>query len=246
MKGNNIEKVIVTMPAYFAERTLEGIYRGIPKKLVDQIILVDDASKDNTAKLSKKLGIRTISHKKNTGYGGNQKTCYTNALKLGADYIIMLHADGQYNPKDLPKFINALKARKGDLILGSRFLEGGDKETPLYKAISIKIITLLFNLCLGINLTEVNTGYRGYTRKLLETVPFTKNGDGYIFDPQFIIQTIYYGFKIGEVPVTKAYNPERIEPNFKKSIEHGFENLKLLFEYLLQKSKLKKIDFLTS
>ena len=245
MKKNNKDKVVVTMPAYFAERTVEAIYKGIDKKIVDDVILVDDASKDTTTKVSKKLGITTFTHKKNKGYGGNQKTCYTNALKTNAEFIIMLHPDGQYNPKDLPKFVDALKKGKADLILGSRFLKGGDKETPFYKAISIRFITMLFDLILGLKLTEVNTGYRGYTRKLLETIPFRKNGNGYIFDPQLLIQAVYFGFKIGEVPVTKAYNPERIEPNFKKSLEHGLENLKLLIQYVLHRLRVVKIHFLT-
>lgn len=240
----NKQKIIVIMPAYNAERTLTSVYRQISKKLIDKVILCDDGSKDGTVALSKKLGITTIIHPKNMGYGANQKTCYHAALKLGADFVIMLHPDGQYNPADLSLFVQALKSKKGDLILGSRFLNRGDKETPFYKAISIKIITLLFNLVLGINISEANTGYRGYTRKLLETVPFDNNGNGYIFDPQFIIQTVYAGFKIGEVPVTKEYNEEAISPNFKKSVEHGLENLTLLVQYLLQKFSLRKAEFL--
>lgn len=239
------QKTIVIMPAYNAERTLAFVYQQIPKKLVDEVILVDDRSKDKTISVAKKLGIKTIVHPKNLGYGGNQKTCYNAALKSGADFVIMLHPDGQYNPKDLRLFINALKSGEGDLVLGSRFLNEGDKETPFYKAISIKIITLLFNLILGINITEANTGYRGYTRKLLQGIPFQKNGNGYIFDPQLIIQTVYFGFKITEVPVSKQYNVEASSPNFKKSVEHGVENLSLLIQFLFQKTGIQKINFLT-
>lgn len=237
--------ITVVMPAYNAERTVEKIYQGIPKRLVNQVILVDDASSDNTTKVSRKLDILTITHKKNKGYGGNQKTCYNNALKFGTDFVIMLHADGQYNPSDIPLFVS--KYKKGaDVVLGSRFLNEKGGETPGYKKISIKFITKLFNLVLGLNLTEANTGYRGYSRKFLETVPFLKNGDGYIFDPQMIIQAVNFGFEITEVPVTKKYNPERIEPNFRKSLEHGLENIKLLLQHLLKKFHLSNPDFLSS
>lgn len=239
------DKIIVILPAFNIEGILKEVYDSIPKKEISDILLVDDGSKDKTADLSKKLGIRTIVHPKNKGYGANQKTCYTNALKMGADYVIMLHPDGQYNPKDLPLFIKALKDKKGDFIIGSRFLAGGDKETPLYKSISIRFLTFLFNLVLGIKLSEANSGYRGYTRKFLETIPFMKNGDGYIFDPQAIIQAKHFGFKIYDVPVYKKYHEYSISPNFSKSVEHGLENIKLLIEYILHIKGIKKADFLT-
>jgi glycosyltransferase involved in cell wall biosynthesis len=239
-------KVVVVLPAYHAERTLERVYVDIDRKIVDQVILVDDGSKDDTALLSRKLGIKTIVHPKNKGYGGNQNTCYKNALKAGADFTIMLHPDGQYDPKDLKKFVKVYRSCKADVVLGSRFLKSGDTETPGYKSLSIRIITFFFNLVLGTKLTEANTGYRGYTREVLEKVPFSKNGDGYIFDPQMLIQSVAYGFKVAEVPVHKKYNPERIEPNFKKSLHHGLENMYLLYLYILNKLGLKKVDFLTN
>lgn len=238
-------KVLVVIPAYNSEKTLKGVYNKIPKRYVDEVIVVDDGSKDYTVEVIKNLGLKPIVHKKNMGYGANQKTLYAQALKRGAKYIIMLHPDGQYDPKDLPKFIDALRGGKGDLILGSRFLSKGINETPGYKSISLKLIALLFNLVLGLRLSEVNTGYRGYTVRLLKTIPFLKNGNGYIFDPQLIIQSVYFGFKIAEVPVSKRYNKEAISPNFSKSMQHGFENLQLLFEYILHRLGLKKADFLT-
>lgn len=237
-------KIVVVMPAYNAERTLKEVYDNISNKKSLKLLLVDDGSKDKTVALSRKLGIETIVHEKNKGYGENQKTCYKRALKLGADYVIMLHPDGQYNPKDLPKFIKALTTKKGDLILGSRFLAHGDKETPFYKSISIRLITLAFNLVLGTKITEANTGYRGYTKKLIGSVPFQKNGSGYLFDPQFIIQTVFAGFKIYDVPVSKRYNEGASSPNFKKSLYHGLENLSLLGQYLLHKLEIKKAEFL--
>jgi|SRR3989344_6345001 len=241
-KQTKSNKIAVVLPAYNAERTLEKVFKGIPKK-INKIILVDDGSKDKTALLSRKLGIRTIVHKKNLGYGANQKTCYNNMLKYDIDYVIMLHPDGQYDPNDLQNFLKAIKQKKRDVILGSRFLSGNN-QTPLYKSFSIKIITFLFNLVLGTNLSEANTGYRLYSKEVLQRVPFKKNGNGYIFDPQFIIQAVYFGFKIHDVPVSKKYNPEAISPDFKKSVIHGIENLKLLLEYSLHKLKLRKADFL--
>lgn len=239
-------EVAVVIPAYNSEKTIGDVYRKIQKDLADKVIIVDDGSKDHTREVVRKLGLNIIPHKKNLGYGANQKTLYTEALKSGAKYIIMLHPDGQYDPKDLPKFISALKSGKGDLVLGSRFLSKGINETPGYKSISLKLIALLFNLVLGLHLSEVNTGYRGYTAKLLKTIPFFKNGNGYIFDPQLIIQSVYFGFKIAEVPVSKRYTKEAISPNFSKSISHGLENIQLLFEYILHRLRLKKADFLMS
>lgn len=238
------EKIIVVLPAYNAVRTLKKVYQGIDAGIIDHVLLVDDGSKDGTGAFSKKLGIDTIILRQNKGYGANQKTCYQRAIELNADYVIMLHPDGQYDPKDLIKFVTVLKSKQADMILGSRFLESGDKETPFYKSFSLKIIATLFNLVLGTKLTEANTGYRGYTRKLLETVPFHKNGDGYLFDPQMIIQSIYFGFRIAEVPVSKKYNPERIEPKFIQSVHHGLENLSLLLQYLLHKTGIMQADFL--
>lgn len=245
MTKNKNPKVLVTIPAYNSEKTLKLVYKNIPAKLVDDIIIVDDGSKDKTVEVIRELGIRPIIHRKNLGYGANQKTLYNEALKRGAKYIIMLHPDGQYDPKDLPEFINALKMGKGDLILGSRFLSGKNNETPGYKSIFLKIFAALFNLFLGLHLSEVNTGYRGYTSELLKKIPFFKNGNGYIFDPQLIIQSVYFGFKIGEVPVSKNYNKDAISPNFSKSLQHGLENIQLLLEYMLHKTGVKKADFLT-
>lgn len=245
MKLTNHMDVVVCIPAFNSQNTLMDVYKKIPKSIIDKVIIVDDGSRDKTVDVIRNLGIKPIVHKKNLGYGANQKTLYTNALKLGAKYIIMLHPDGQYDPADLPKFIKALKTNEGDLILGSRFLTKGINQTPGYKSISLRIIALLFNLVLGLKLSEVNTGYRGYNARLLKTIPFLKNGNGYIFDPQLIIQTVHFGFKITEVPVSKRYNREAISPNFSKSIQHGIENLSLLIQYILHCLKVKKADFLT-
>lgn len=232
------------MPAYNAARTLQNVYRKIPKKIADFIVLVDDGSKDETVKIAKKLKIHTIVHKKNQGYGANQKTCYTYALKKNVDFVIMLHPDGQYDPRDIPKFIKAFINKKADLVLGSRFLQAGDKKTPLYKSLSIRIITILFNLVLGTQLSEANTGYRGFSRHILQTVPWQTNGPTYIFDPQFIIQTQYLSGKIIDVPVFKDYHDAASSPNFMTSLRHGIENLELLGQYLLHRLHIKKAQFL--
>ena len=231
------EKIIVVLPAYNAVRTLKKVYQGIDSRIINSVVLVDDGSKDGTGAFSKKLGIDTIIHRQNKGYGANQKTCYQRALKLKADYVIMLHPDGQYDPKDLKKFVAVLKSRRVDMVLGSRFLKSGDKETPAYKSFSLKIIAALFNFVLGTNLTEANTGYRGYTRKLLETIPYYKNGDGYLFDPQMIIQAIYFGFNFAEVPVSKRYNPERIEPKIDPIDPSWFRELEFASTVFVSQSR---------
>lgn len=235
--------IFVVMPAYNAMRTLEKVYASIPINLIDNILLTDDGSKDKTVELARKLKIPTIVHPKNKGYGVNQKTCYDYALQHGATHVIMLHPDGQYDGADLPVFIDALVNKKGDLILGSRFL-GKYHGTPFYKSISIKFLTLLYNVVFGLRLTEVSTGYRGFTREFLEKVPFEKNGNGYIFDPQIIIQAVYFGFKIAEVSVKKDYLKEASSPNFTQSIWHGIENLILLMQYILHITHIRQVAFL--
>jgi len=239
-------KVTVVMPAYNAETTLEKVVNEIPKGYVDEIILVDDCSIDRTVEIAEKLGIIVVKHAENQGYGANQKTCYTHAMKSGADLVINLHPDGQYHSIDIIKFIHAFREQNVDIILGSRFLAGGQKQTPLYKRISIQIITFLFNLTLGTNLSEVNTGYRAYSRKILERVPWNKNGDGYIFDPQFIIQAKYFGFNFSDVPIKKDYHESASSPKFFKSLHHGIENIFLLLQYILHRYKIIKADYLFS
>lgn len=240
----NKPEVIIVIPAYNSEKTLEKVYGKIPKTYRDKVIIVDDGSKDNTVEVIKSLGIKPIVHEKNLGYGANQKTLYTHALSSGAKYIVMLHPDDQYSGREIPKFVKALKKGQADLVLGSRF-SSGLNQTPAYKSFSLRIIAMLFNLVLGTNLIEVNSGYRGYTVRLLKTIPFKKNGNGYIFDPQLIIQSVYFGFKIAEVSVSKRYNKDAISPNFSKSIYHGWENIQLLIEYMLHRLNIRKAIFLT-
>ena len=238
------KKSIVVMSAYNAARTIFSVYNKIPHNLVSNLILVDDFSKDETVKIARNLGIKTILHKKNLGYGANQKTCYKNALKLEGDFIISLHPDDQYDPKDISRFIEKFNESDADIIFGSRFLKSGYKKTPFYKSISIRIITIIYNLFLGTKLTEVNTGYRGYSRKALNSIPWEKNGNSYIFDPQVIIQSVEFGLKIEEIAINKNYHRAASSPNFFKSFHHGIENIYLIFLYILHKLKIKKIHFL--
>lgn len=225
-------KVIVVLPAYNAEKTLKKTIGDIPKNTVDRLILVDDASQDKTVEVARKLGIQTFLHKKNKGYGGNQKTCYTQALALGADIIVMLHPDYQYDPKLLPLLIAPIKLGYFDIMLGSRIrsrreaLAGG---MPAYKYFSNRALTFLENLVLGLNLTEYHTGYRAYSRKVLEKVNFKKFSDDFIFDQEMLIQAHKKGFKIGEVSVPVKYFPEASSINFLRSVKYGLETLKFLF-----------------
>ena len=240
-----IKKAIVVMSAYNAAKTLGDVYKKIPHHLVSHIVLVDDYSKDKTIQISKSLGIETITHKKNLGYGGNQKTCYENALKLEGDLIISLHPDAQYDPNDISKMIDKYNNSGADIIFGSRFIEDGGKSTPFYKTISIRFITILYNIILGTKLTEVNTGYRAYSRKALNSIPWNKNGNSFIFDPQIIVQSVVFNLIIDEVPIRKDYHPAASSPNFIKSLYHGLENIYLLLLYILHKYNFKKIHFLT-
>lgn len=239
-----IKKAIVVMSAYNAARTILNVYNKIPHHLVSDIIVVDDFSKDDTVKICNDLGLKTIVHNKNMGYGANQKTCYENALKLEGDFIISLHPDDQYDPKDISRFIEKFNESNADIIFGSRFLKHGHKETPFYKSVSIRIITFIFNLFLGTTLTEVNTGYRGYSRKALNSMPWKKNGNSYIFDPQIIVQSVEFDLKIEEIAINKNYHRAASSPNFIKSLYHGIENIYLIFLYLCHKLRIKKINFL--
>jgi glycosyltransferase involved in cell wall biosynthesis len=229
-------KTIIVMPAYNASKTLEKTFKDIPMKYVDDIILVDDYSIDNTAEISKKLGIKTICHKVNKGYGGNQKTCYREALKMGADIIVMLHPDYQYDPKKIPEMIKPIKEGKADIVYGSRMLpKDGAKEggMPLYKRIGNKLLTFIFNLMLGTNLTDVPTGYIAYSRKVLETIPFLRSLDGFTFDEEVIIQCVDKKFRMTEIPIPTRYEKDSSSISFKKSVKYGSSLSLSLIKYKL-------------
>ncbi len=217
------KKVVVVMPAYNAEKTLLRTYNEIDRTIVDEVLLVDDCSRDDTLKLAEKLGIRCFRHEQNRGYGGNQKTCYREALKLGADIVIMLHPDYQYTPKLIPAMAGMLASDVFDVVLGSRILGGGALKggMPLYKYIANRFLTAVQNLLTGMKLSEYHTGYRAFSRKVLETLPLERDDDDFIFDNQMLCQTHYAGFRIAEVTCPTKYFEEASSINFVRSSKYG-------------------------
>lgn len=217
------KKLTVVLPAYNAEQTLERTIKEIPMDLVDEVLVVDDNSRDNTVGLARKLGLKVIVHEKNKGYGGNQKTCYKNALLEGSDIVIMLHPDYQYTPMLIPAISHMLASGLYDVVLGSRILGGQALQggMPLYKYISNRFLTAFQNLLQGAKLSEYHTGYRGYTREVLEKLPWQKNSDDFIFDNQFLAQAIYAGFRMGEVSCPTKYFEEASSINFSRSLKYG-------------------------
>ena len=240
------KKVIVVMPAYNAEKTLIKTYNEIPKDIVDEIILTDDASRDNTIKVAEKLNIPTIIHDSNKGYGANQKTCYVEALKLNPDIIIMLHPDYQYTPKLITAMASMISVGEYDVILASRILGRGALKggMPLYKYIANRILTLLENYTLGRKLSEYHTGYRAFSSEVLKNIPFSKNSDDFVFDNQIIVQMFYFNYRIGEISCPTKYFPEASSINFRRSIKYGFGVLNTILRTILHKLKLKKYPIL--
>tara|TARA_Y100000310_G_C20661890_1_gene805255 strand:- start:1004 stop:1738 length:735 start_codon:yes stop_codon:yes gene_type:complete len=218
------KKVIVVMPAYYAEKTLEKTYNDIPHDLIDEIILVDDCSKDRTAEISRKLGITTIIHEKNIGYGGNQKTCFKAALKNNADIIIMVHPDYQYDPKKIPEILKIFENNEADVVYGSRLLLKGDAKKggmPLYKRVGNFFLTTYMNFMLGTNFSDAATGYIAYKKEVLEKIPFLRNDDGFTFDEEAIIQCSYFNFRMKEFSVSTRYDLESSSISFMKGVKYG-------------------------
>jgi len=233
----NGKKIVVIMPAYNAERTLEKTYREIPFEIVDNVILVDDASQDRTPEIAMSMGIRTIIHETNLGYGANQKTCYQTALELGADIIIMVHPDYQYTPKLIPALASMIAYDEFDAILASRILGIGALKggMPLYKYIANRFLTLFENLLLGHKLSEYHTGYRAFSREILERLPLENNSNDFLFDNQMLAQIIWFGYRIGEVSCPTKYFPEASSVNFRRSLMYGLGVLKTSLQFRLQK-----------
>ena len=203
-------KVVVVLPAYNAERTLERTCAEIPPQTVDEILLVDDASRDRTVEVARRLGIPTLVHAENRGYGANQKSCYRAALERGADIVVMLHPDYQYPPQLIPAMVALLRSGMYDLVLGSRILVRGALKggMPLYKYVGNRVLTLFQNFVLGRKLSEYHTGFRAFRREVLESLPLEANDDGFVFDNQILCQAIYHGFSIGEISSPCRYIPE--------------------------------------
>lgn len=222
------KKVVVVLPAYNAEKTLVTTYREIPFDIVDEVILVDDASIDHTVAVAKSLNIRTLVHAKNLGYGGNQKSCYRAALEGGADIVIMLHPDYQYTPKLIPAMVFLLLSGEYDVVLGSRILGGKAIQggMPLYKYINNRLLTFIQNILMGAKLSEYHTGYRAFTRNVLETIPLDGNSNDFVFDNQMLSQILYAGFRVGEITCPAKYFPEASSINFIRSMKYGLGCLK--------------------
>src|SRR6266404_423670 len=212
-------KICVVLPAYNAARTLEMTFKEIPADVVDDVILVDDASTDGTFRLAKNLGVFAVAHRENKGYGGNQKTCYRVALTRGADIVIMLHPDYQYSPKLLLPMASMLSSGLFDVVLGSRILGIGALAggMPMHKYIANRALTFVQNILLGQKLSEYHTGYRGFTRSVIEALPLARNSDDFVFDSQMLSQAIYRGFRVGEISCPAKYFPEASSINFRRS-----------------------------
>ncbi len=225
------------MPSYNAEKTLAATYNEVDKSIVDEIILVDDASSDSTVELAKKLNIRTIVHEKNKGYGGNQKTCYRAALETGADIVIMLHPDYQYDPRLLPAMAHLVATDLYDIVLGSRILGRGAIEggMPRYKYFANRVLTLIENILIGQKLSEYHTGYRAYTKKVLESIPFENNSDDFIFDNEILVQAHNLKFRIGEISCPTRYFAAASSIGFIKSCVYGLGVLRVALQYRLNK-----------
>ena len=233
----NGKKVCVVMPAYNAEKTLQKTYDEIPKDIVDEIILTDDASRDKTVKIAEGLGIKTFIHIQNKGYGANQKTCYKAALDAGADITIMLHPDYQYTPKLITPMASMISEGVFDAVIGSRIL--GNKAMrggmPLYKYVSNRFLTLAENAIINQKLSEYHTGYRAFSRKILETIPLIENSDDFIFDNQMLCQTLYFGFEVGEVSCPALYFGDASSISFNRSVKYGIGVLETALKYAMAK-----------
>jgi glycosyltransferase involved in cell wall biosynthesis len=231
------KKVVVVLPAYNAERTLEATYREIPLDFVDQVILVDDGSTDQTLSLAKALGIVAIGHDLNRGYGANQKTCYRAALEHGADIVVMLHPDYQYTPKLIPAMALVIASGQFDVALGSRILGGQALKggMPIYKYVSNRVLTLVQNLLMGAKLSEYHTGYRAFTRAVLEKVPLDRNSDDFVFDAQMLSQILYAGFRVAEITCPAKYFPEASSIGLLRSVRYGLGCLATAVQFRLSR-----------
>jgi glycosyltransferase involved in cell wall biosynthesis len=236
------KKIVVVMPAYNASKTLEMTYREIPHDVVDEVILVDDASRDGTAAKAEALGIHTVIHSENRGYGGNQKTCYREALSKGADVVVMLHPDYQYSPRLITAMASMIVSGHYDVVLGSRILGGEAMKggMPLYKYVANRFLTLVENLALGAKLSEYHTGFRAFSRGVLETLPLEANSDDFVFDNEMLAQAVYFGFRIGEISCPTKYFEDASSINFRRSVKYGFGVLSTSVKFFLTRSGFVK------
>jgi glycosyltransferase involved in cell wall biosynthesis len=241
------KRVCVVMPGYNAEGTLEKTWREIPRDVVDDVILVDDASSDRTTEVARRLGIHTVIHPKNRGYGGNQKTCYTEALARGADIVVMLHPDYQYTPRLVPALAWCIASGLYDVSLGSRILGGGARAggMPLYKYLFNRLLTASENLLIGQKLSEYHTGYRAFSRQVLEALPLEENSDNFVFDNQMLVQAVEFGFQIAEVTCPTRYEPESSSIRLRASLRYGAGVMRTAFAFRLKRMHLARPRFLS-
>jgi len=226
------------MPAYNAEKTLRQTFEELPHEYVDEVILVDDASHDYTVTVARELGIHTIIHSENRGYGANQKTCYREALHRGADIVVMVHPDYQYSPRLVTAMASMITSGHYDVVLASRILGGTARKggMPLYKYISNRFLTFFENLMLGIKLSEYHTGYRAFSRAVLEALPLEENSDDFVFDNEMIAQAAFFGFHLGEISCPTKYFDQASSISFARSVKYGFGVLLTSVKYALQKT----------
>ena len=238
-------KIVVVMPAYNAAKTLRFTYTDLPPGLIDQVILVDDGSSDDTVKIARELGLEVFVHNRNYGYGANQKTCYREALKMGAEIVVMVHPDYQYDPKLLPSVIGPLERDEADVVLGSRLLIGNPVRLgmPWWKFVGNRFLTGLENLVFGLHLSEYHTGYRAYRREALESVNLEMNSDNFLFDQEIVAQFIESGLRLAEVPVPARYFPEASSASFVQSAIYGLSILRLLTRFVAHRAGLRQRQF---
>ena len=242
-------KVIVVMPAMNASKTLQQTVAEIPMEWVDEVIVVDDSSADNTVEVARTLPVQVVWHPHNVGYGGNQKTCYLEALQHEADVVVMLHPDGQYEPELIPRMIAPILRGEADLVLGSRLLIPGAALAagmPLWKLVANRFLTAIENRIMGTRLSEAHTGYRAYSRRLLLTVPFLRNSHDFVFDSELLMQAAHFGFAITEVPARCRYFEEASSVGFRRSVVYGLSTLRVVARYLLHRLRIRRSPKLTA
>jgi glycosyltransferase involved in cell wall biosynthesis len=235
-------KVMAVLPAYNAARTLAATIADFPPGCVDEILLVDDCSKDDTVKIARDMGLSVIAHEKNTGYGGNQKTCYRYCLDKGADVVVMIHPDYQYDARTIPHAVGIIELGICDVILGNRVRSRAEAVKcgmPWWKYVSNRGLTVVENMALGQNLGEFHSGFRVYRRQVLETVPFERNSDDFVFDTQFLVQAVHFGFRLGDIPVPVRYFDEASSINFRRSTKYGLQTLSTVGKYWLHRCGLR-------
>jgi glycosyltransferase involved in cell wall biosynthesis len=240
------KKIVVVMPAYNAARTIERTFREVPMDIVDEVVVTDDASHDDTVPVARSLGLRTLVHEQNRGYGANQKTCYAEALRLGADVVIMLHPDYQYTPSLIPAMVGMITDGPFDVVLGSRVLGGRARRggMPFYKYFANRFLTAAQNLLMGAKLSEYHTGYRAFAREVLEALPLLENSDDFVFDNQMLAQILYRDFEVGEVSCPAAYFEEASSINFRRSVVYGIGVLWTSLQVFLQRHGIAHFDIL--